>query len=93
MIKPETIDSTTELLIEREITHGDFTEVAKFAQAYRELFQSHPGWQHLPPHAREAISMKASKMARIMCGAPDFPDHWNDDAGYSRLVADRCRRP
>jgi len=40
----------------------------------------------------EALEMICVKMARILAGDPDHADHWDDIAGYARLVARDCQR-
>jgi hypothetical protein len=42
----------------------------------------------MPDHAREALDMMASKIARIVSGDHQFKDHWIDIVGYATLVVD-----
>jgi len=70
------------LLDEREQTHGDFARVAFVAGSIRALL--HRG--ELSDVQAEALTMIASKLARIACGNPHEPDHWRDIAGYAELV-------
>lgn len=35
---------------------------------------------------KEALAMIATKIARIVNGNSDDPDHWRDIAGYAELV-------
>lgn len=74
-----------DLLAERGKTHGDFGEVAAVAQSFREEMRQAPGWAEMHFCQREALDMIASKVARIVCGDPGHPDHWDDIAGYARL--------
>jgi hypothetical protein len=78
------------VLNERGKTHGDFTANGEIMQATKMLWRVHPGWQKLPPYAREALEMNAHKVGRILCGKWDTKDHWVDIAGYANLVAERC---
>ena len=78
----------SDLLNEREQTHGRFEEVAYTARTIR-LAMTRDG---LSAVQEEALGMIASKLARITCGNPDEPDHWRDIAGYAELVARNLRR-
>lgn len=78
----------SDLLNEREQTHGRFEEVAYTARTIR-LAMTRDG---LSAVQEEALNMIASKLARIACGNPDEPDHWRDIAGYADLVVRNLRR-
>lgn len=77
---------TRRTLDERAATHGAFTEVATAAQHLKDLWRSKPSWNRLSAVQRESLDLKATKLARILCGDPNVLDHWRDDAGYSELV-------
>ena len=77
------------LLTEREKTHGDFGEVAVIAQKLKTIFRSAPNWEGLDDMQREALEMKATKLARLLCGDYRDPEHWRDDVGYSALILER----
>jgi hypothetical protein len=79
-----TIDT---LLNERAKTHGDYPVVAAIAQQLKETLRQTPGWQNLSDVQRETLDMECSKNARILSGNPNEPDHWDDKAGYNRLVS------
>jgi hypothetical protein len=83
------IDDT---LKERGRTHGDFTETAHVAQELKSLLyaaqSTHNGAR--TPAMSEALDMICTKLARIVCGDPNEPDHWRDIAGYARLVELVC---
>ena len=72
------------LLNEREKTHGDWSRTAWTAQQIKRMW---PASDKLQPGQREALDMIATKIARIVCGNPNEPDHWRDIAGYATLVA------
>ncbi len=78
-----------DVLNERGETHGDFSEVAYFAQRLREIFREN-GQFISDPHA-ESLDMIASKLARILAGNPNEPDHWLDIEGYARLARERIK--
>lgn len=86
---------TAELLQERGKTHGDFTVHARVTQDMKANFYHHVSGRRLALSCcqREAIDMIFHKLGRIVAGDPDFKDHWDDIAGYAKLVADRCPQP
>lgn len=77
------------LLEERETTHGDFAEVARVAQLLKAAMRGAPNWPRLTDAEKEAFEMKATKIARHLCGDPRSAEHLTDDAGYSALVLER----
>jgi len=76
-----------QILNEREQTHGLFREVAGYSQALKTLMRSSRNWAQLDVAQAQALEVIADKMARILCGDPSYPDHWQDGAGYFELVA------
>lgn len=77
----------------REATHGAFVETAAIAQKLKafvadELRKERPGQvlDGLTFVQREALDMILAKIARIIAGDPDHPDHWRDIAGYALLA-------
>lgn len=83
---------TDELLETRKKTHGDFTHNAAFTQGAMDLAQAAPNWPRLSPVQREAVHMILHKIARALVGNPDESDHFDDIAGYARLVSQRLPR-
>ncbi len=83
----------SQLLNERGSTHGDFGENGKIMQRLKQSLREHPGWQNLTPWQREALEMIQHKIGRILCGNPNFYDHWRDIAGYAKLCEERCPPP
>lgn len=79
---------TAATLSERAATHGSFSDNGHHAQALKNLIHASKGWVLAAPRQREALDMIASKLARIMSGQPDFPDHWLDISGYATLAGD-----
>jgi len=77
------IDQT---LAGRKKTHGSFKEHAGVAQALKDSLRGHAGWCELTWEQREAVDMICHKLARIIAGNPNEPDHWHDIIGYARLV-------
>lgn len=70
-------------------THGDFTDNANIAQQIKEALKSGPNWPELDSVKKEALEVIASKMARIVSGNADEPDHFHDIAGYATLAEER----
>jgi len=79
---------TKDLLAERGKTHGDFSLHAQITQELKEVMNEH-GVQKLSHVQREALEMIQHKIGRILAGNPDHKDHWDDIAGYAKLVSDR----
>jgi hypothetical protein len=77
---------TQSILNEREQTHGLFREVAGYSQAIKQLMRTSRNWNRLDVAQAQALEVISDKVARILCGDPSFPDHWQDGAGYFELV-------
>lgn len=82
-----------EVLNERESTHGDYAVTASIAQRLKNIAltseQSSGG--RLSPVQMESLDLIFTKIARILSGNPDEPDHWKDIAGYANLVSERLK--
>ena len=79
------------LLEAREITHGAFEDNAIISQMLKNSFRATPGWARLADVEREAMDMIACKFGRILSGKSMERQHWEDVAGYSTLVTERCQ--
>ena len=79
-----------DVLEERGKTHGDFSFVATVAQELKHTLRL-AGYASLEPWQTEALDMIASKLARILAGNPNEPDHWLDIEGYARLARERIK--
>ena len=77
------------LLAAREATHGDFGVQSQLAQSIKRLFARSPNWTTMEDYEREAMEMKAVKLARHLCGDHKNPEHLVDDIGYSKLILER----
>jgi hypothetical protein len=75
------------LLIEREKTHGPYKVKAKIIQDLKCAMELTEGWDNLNDMQRESLHMIAHKIGRILSGNPNCADHWDDVAGYARLVS------
>lgn len=80
--------STEALLVERGKTHGDFTDHARITQTLKSVMKAE-GSEKLPPIMRETLDMIAHKIGRVLAGNPNHKDHWDDIAGYAKLVSQR----
>jgi hypothetical protein len=85
-------NTTDDLLTERGKTHGDFSEHARITQDLKDIMRRAPGWARLSAIQREALEMDAHKTGRILAGDPNHQDHWDDKAGYARLVSQRLHQ-
>lgn len=78
----ECLGCAPSILDERERTHGPYLRTATHYDELRLALE-------LPsasPMQRMALDMIAAKLARILAGNPNEPDHWRDIAGYAELV-------
>lgn len=90
-IKKTVAKSTVQDTLEsRKSTHGDFSISAQIAQDLQATMKDTPNWELLSADKKEALEMIQHKVARILTGNADAPDHWHDIAGYSTLAEDRC---
>ena len=81
-----TVD-TEKLLDERRKTHGDYAVHARITQEALAVFTQGPNWPTLPPTVRETIHMICHKLGRVVSGNPNEPDHYDDIAGYAKLIS------
>ena len=77
------------LLETREQTHGNFALTSKVAQDLKNTYRYGP--QPLSSAQYEALDMICTKIARIMCGDPNHPEHWIDITGYAELGREACK--
>ena len=81
-----TENSTDALLKTRGSTHGEFSDHARVTQGLKEMARSGATWKDMNDSQREAVDMILHKVGRIVCGNPNFHDHWADIQGYARLA-------
>ena len=86
------MNDISNLLGERQNTHGTYSEVSSICQAIKRTMRQSSGWDHLGNEHAEALEMIAMKIARILSGNPNFADHWEDIEGYARLVSNEIQR-
>ena len=79
--------TTMDIIQEREKTHGSYKGTATWSQSIKDMFRSSSNWNTMTDGQKEALEMIAVKLARLLNGNPQFPDHWDDIAGYGKLGA------
>jgi len=92
IIEPEVQDDISATLAQRGGRYGQFKDHAKIAQGVQDVLRSAPNWDKLDPDMRQALSVIADKMARILNGDPYYDDNWHDIQGYAKLVEDRIKQ-
>ena len=80
--------TVTEILEERQSTHGTFSEAATTVQRIKVIMRSTPNWDKLSNAQREALEMIQHKIGRILHGDPYLLDSVRDIVGYAQLVYD-----
>lgn len=84
-----TIEKT---LAERGARYGDFTDHSMVAQRLQDIMRNpNYGWAALSEDKRQALTVIADKIARILTGDPEYRDNWHDIQGYAKLAEDRCK--
>lgn len=83
-------------LAERGTRYGSFKDHAAIAQNIQDAMRAPPGWAKLAPDQKQALTVIADKIARMLNGDPDYVDNWHDIEGYAklveaRLIADRLK--
>lgn len=80
---------TNDLITERASTHGDFELNTEFMQDIKGNMRHKTGskFGDLEAYQQEALDMIVHKIGRILFGDPTTVDHWDDIAGYAKLVS------
>ena len=78
-----------ETLAERGNRYGDFTDHAKIAQDLQNVMRDADGFHVCTPVQKQALTVIADKIARILSGDPNYADNWHDIQGYAKLAEDR----
>ena len=76
-------------LAERGARYGDFAIHASIAQDLQRAMHDTAGWGRLDDVKKQALTVIADKIARILSGDPSYADNWHDIQGYAKLVEDR----
>lgn len=77
-----------QVLNERGKRYGDFTDHACIAQDLQTTMHK-ANWYKLDAVQRQALTVIADKIARILSGDPNYDDNWIDIQGYAKLAQDR----
>lgn len=86
------VSSIEATLAERGKRYGDFTDHAFLSQRLQDAMRADGGgWEALTPDKRQALTVIADKIARILTGDPEYRDNWHDIAGYALLAEERCK--
>lgn len=81
--------SVEKTLAERGSRYGDFSTHAEIAQNLQDGMRRAEGWSRLSPVQKQALTVIADKIGRILSGDPNYDDNWHDIQGYAKLVEDR----
>ena len=86
-------------LQERGARYGDFADHARIAQELQDTMRGAANpfgggnnsreWARLSAVQKQALTVIADKIARILSGDPNYADNWHDIQGYARLVEER----
>jgi len=87
------VDSTDDIIKKRTPVHGEYTENSRCTWEIMRAMMQERNWSTLDDKQKHSLYMIVHKIARIVTGDPDYEDHWDDIAGYAKLVADRIRNP
>jgi hypothetical protein len=84
-VEPRDINGPVEeLLVEREKTHGPYAVKCEIIMAIMREVEGHRG--HLSDVQNVSLDMIIHKMGRVLAGDANCADHWDDIAGYAKLV-------
>lgn len=79
--------SIEKTLEERGSRYGSFEEHALIAQSIQDAYKVYPDkWNKLPPIMKQALTVIADKVARMLNGDHMYHDNWHDIIGYAKLV-------
>lgn len=78
-----------DILEQKQFQHGDFKDVAAVTKGFHSVIAGSPNYKQTMLSNRQvlALEMISHKMARVLCGDPDYVDHWVDIAGYATLIS------
>ena len=76
----------SDILDERQKTHGDYYRVAGTAQELKDVMRRGKNWKILEDTQKEALEMVATKIARMLSGDHLYLDNVVDIIGYMTLL-------
>lgn len=77
-----------ETIAERGKTHGHYASQCESWGNIMDALTMGTNWEALDSCQKQALTIIAVKMSRILEGDHKEPDHWKDIAGYAMLVHD-----
>lgn len=83
------MDNIQDTLTERGSRYGDFSDHAAVAQALQAAMRAPAGWGRLTDVQRQALTVIADKIARMLTGDPRYLDSVRDIIGYATLMFER----
>lgn len=86
------MSSIENTLEERGGRYGSFEHHAAIAQDLQDVMRAQDGWGRLAPDQKQALTVIADKIARMLNGDAAYRDNWHDIVGYAKLVDDRMAR-
>lgn len=78
--------TTSDIITERNKTHGSFDLNAQISQDIKAIIRASPGWDSLNYKQKESLDVIALKISRVLSGRAEHADHWDDIIGYARLA-------
>jgi hypothetical protein len=79
-------------LAERGKTYGEFIDNALCSQALKHVMENSLKWSSAAADQREALTVIAQKISRLLTGDIDHIDSWHDISGYATLVENRLKK-
>ena len=80
--------SIEDTLKARSDQHGVFEHNARITRQLMKTLSAGRRYVTLTPVQETALFFIMHKAARIVCGDPNYADHWHDIAGYAKLAED-----
>lgn len=87
------MDQVTKIIAERKSKYGEFKDNAELTQRAYDVYQMFPGWANMDYGKRHGIYMILHKIARAVCGDPEYDDNWVDIEGYTKRVIEDLKKP
>lgn len=73
----------------QNVMRGKLTSLTATTHTVYDNLKAREGWHNLSVEQKQALTVIADKIARILSGDPDYADNWHDIQGYAKLVEDR----
>ena len=89
--------TTADTIKQRDSVHGNFSDTARISQLLKSVIdhelvnrqnRNQPKLTHVQ---REMLDMITSKIARIIAGDHNEPDHYHDIGGYALLAENEAK--